>query len=368
MEHIRSQFPALERGAAFFDGPGGTQVPRSVVEAMADYLFHHNANTHWAYPTSLETDAMLAEARADVAGFLGCAPGEVVFGANMTTLTLHVSRALGRQWREGDELIVTELDHHANVDPWRQLARDRQLTVHTVAMDPATGLLDYADLGAKLSPRTRLVAVGAASNALGTVNDLVRLREMTKGKLLFVDAVHFAPHFQVDVRAFGCDLLACSAYKFYGPHVGLLYVRQEVLDSLDPHKLEPCDHPLETGTLNHEGIVGTGAAVRFLQQVDHARAEGLLDRLWTGLSGLPGVQLYGPPPGTPRTPTVSFTVEGRDAAEVATTLGQRGVYVSHGDFYATTVVRRLGVPALLRAGCACYTSEDDVVRLLAALR
>lgn len=365
MDSVRGQFPALARGAAFFDGPGGTQVPRVVVDAMSDYLFHHNANTHWAYPTSVETDAMLAAARADVADFLGCAPAEVVFGANMTTLTLHVSRALGRQFAPGDELIVTELDHHANVDPWRQLARDLSLVVHTVAMDPATGLLDYAGLGALVGPRTRLVAVGAASNALGTVNDIARIREMTRGALLFVDAVHYAPHFPVDVSAWGCDFLACSAYKFYGPHVGILYVRSSVLDRLDPHKLEPCEHPLETGTLNHEGIVGTGAAVRFMRGLSHS--EGLLLRLWDGLAGLPGVRLYGPPPGVPRTPTVAFTVEGSSAEEVARRLGSRGVYVSHGDFYATTVVRKLGVPALLRAGCACYTSEDDVDRLVAAL-
>lgn len=354
---IRSQFPALSRGAAFFDGPGGTQVPRSVVEAMTDYLYHHNSNTHWAYPTSVETDALLAAARSDVGGFLGCSASEVVFGANMTTLTFHVSRVLAQGWGPEDEVIVTELDHHANVDPWKHLG----VTVRTVAMDPATGLLDYADLGAKLSSRTRLVAVGAASNALGTVNDIPRIREMTRGKLLFVDAVHYAPHFPVDVSAWGCDFLACSAYKFYGPHVGILYVRSGL--SFDPVKLEPCDSLWETGTLNHEGIVGTGAAVRFMRSVDHSHA--LLERLWSGLAAVPGVTLYGPPPGTPRTPTVAFTFG--DAEAVATALGAAGVYVSHGDFYATTVVRRMGVPALLRAGCACYTSEEDVDRLLAAL-
>ena len=223
LESLRSHFPALQRregrsGAtvAYFDGPGGTQVPQPVVAAVADYLLHHNANTHWAYPTSAETDALLAAARAAASDFVNGSPDEVAFGANMTTLTFHVARALGRQWAEGDEVVVTELDHHANIDPWRALARDRGVTVRTVRMVPETGQLDWADLERQLSPRTRLLAIGAASNALGTITDVARAGELAHavGALVFVDAVHYAPHVLVDVQRLGCDLLACSAFCF----------------------------------------------------------------------------------------------------------------------------------------------------------
>src|SRR4030095_7470065 len=241
-----------------------------VVDAVADYLLHHNANTEWHYPTSQETDAALAAARSALADFVGGRPDEIAFGNNMTTLTFHVSRALGRAWGAGDEIVVTELDHHANADTWRALARERGLTVRTVRMDPATGQLDLDDLAQALTPRVKLLAIGAASNALGTINDVRAAadRAHAVGALVFVDAVHFAAHELVDVEAFGADFLACSAYKFYGPHVGVLWGRRAVLDTLDPPRLEPAhqvppEH-LETGTLNHEGIVGAGAAVDFL--------------------------------------------------------------------------------------------------------
>jgi cysteine desulfurase family protein (TIGR01976 family) len=391
---IRGQFPALERRhgghpVAYFDGPGGTQVPRAVAEAVRDYLLHHNANTHWHYPTSEETDRILAAARASLADFLGATPAEIVLGANMTTLTFHLGRALGRGWGPGDELIVTELDHHANVAPWRALERERGVTVRSVPLVLATGELDWAALERALSPRTRLLAIGAASNALGTVSDVTRACALARaaGALSFVDAVHYAPHALVDVRAIGCDFLACSAYKFYGPHVGILFGRHDRLESLDAPKLAPAPDAaperLETGTLDHEGIAGAGAAVEFLASLAergsrrerlqrvfaalHRRGQELVERMWTGLGELPGVTRYGPPPGRPRTPTVSFTVAGRRSEEVATALAAAGVFVSNGDFYATTVVERLGLTAegLVRAGCACYTTMDEVDRLLA---
>ena len=393
LDTIRAEFPALERrhgGApvAFFDGPGGTQVPRRVVEAMTDYLLHHNANTHWKYPTSIETDAAIAAARVAMADFLGGAPSEIAFGANMTTLTFHLARALARGWAKGDEVVVTELDHHANIDPWRALERDFGIVVRQVRVRPAEGVLDWDDFGAKVTTRTRLVAVGGASNAIGTINDLSRAVALARAvkALVFIDAVHYAPHALVDVRALGCDLLACSAYKFYGPHVGVLWGRHDLLAGLDLPKLRPAPalppDSLETGTQSHEGIVGAGAAVDFLASLAqgptrrealaatfaglHARGRALVTRLWTGLGAIPGVHLYGPPPSAPRTPTVAFTVDGVTSDEVALALAERGVFVSNGDFYATTLVERLGfgTAGVVRAGCACYTTEEEVERLI----
>jgi cysteine desulfurase family protein (TIGR01976 family) len=397
LESIRARFPALERShkgrpVAYFDGPGGTQVPHSVVDAVSDYLLHHNANTHWAYPTSAETDALLEDARGCLADFLGGRPSEIAFGANMTTLTLHLGRALGRGWAAGDEVVVTELDHHANVDTWRELARERELVVRKVPFDVATGQLDMQALASAIGPKTRLVAIGAASNALGTINDVRRAADLAHeaGALAFVDAVHYAPHALVDVKALGADFLACSAYKFYGPHVGVLWGRQALVDALDLPRLVPAPssspESLETGTQNHEGIVGAAAAVEFLASLAegptrrarleaafaalHARGQELLERLWTGLRAIPGVTVYGPPPGEPRTPTVSFVVRGVASERVARALADGAVFASNGDFYATTVVERLGHAAdgVVRAGCACYTSAEEVDRLLAGVK
>ena len=395
---IRSHFPALERreGAhpvAYFDGPGGTQVPRAVVEAMADYLYAHNANTHWRYPSSAETDEAIADARQALADFVHAVPSEIAFGQNMTTLTFHLSRALGRRWGSGDEIVVTELDHHANVDPWRELERDYGVSIRTVAMRPETGQLDGDDLERAITPGTRLVAIGAASNALGTINDVARICAMARdaGALSFVDAVHYAPHVLIDVERIGCDFLACSPYKFYGPHLGVLWGRRELIESLDVPRLVPAPNEtperLETGTLSHEGIVGAAAAVNFLASLSgapdaprrgelarvyaalHERAEALFSRLWTGLGGIAGVTRYGPPPGSPRTPTVSFAVAGRTSDAVAEGLARRGVFVSSGDFYAWTVVQRLGhgSDGVVRAGCSCYTTEEEIERLLAGV-
>jgi cysteine desulfurase family protein (TIGR01976 family) len=395
-DQIRSAFPALGRRhrgepVAYFDGPGGTQVPRQVVEAMKDYLYHHNANTHWHFPTSAETDALIAASRETLADFLGAAPTEIAFGANMTTLTFHLARALGRGWGPGDTVVITELDHHANVAPWRALERERGITIASVPVDPTSGQLDWARLEELVSAGPRLLAIGAASNALGTITDAGRAARLARaaGALTFVDAVHFAPHQLVDVQDLNCDFLVCSAYKFYGPHIGVLFAREPVLKGLDLPKLAPApDTPperVETGTQNHEGMVGAAAAVDFLACLGagetrrarlrsaftrlHGRGQALLRRLWEGLHDIDGVELYGPPPGLPRTPTLAFTVKGQSPDAVARHLANRGVFVSSGDFYATTVVERLGLKdGLVRAGCACYTTEEEVDRLIDGVR
>jgi len=397
-EQIRRQFPALGRRhqghlVAYFDGPGGTQVPLRVVDAVSDYLLHHNANTHWAFPTSHETDAALLGARAALADWIGGRPEEIVFGANMTTLTFHLGRALGQEWQRGDAIVVTELDHHANSDTWRRLARERELELRVIRMRPQDGRLDMEDAARRLTQGVRLLAVGAASNALGTVNDVARLTALAHavGALVFVDGVHYAAHHLPDVRAWDCDFFVCSAYKFYGPHVGVLWGRQALLDSLDAPRLTPATSTapdrLETGTLNHEGIVGAGAAIDFLAglapegkprrarlqraaEVLHERADELIAKLWQGLAAIRGVKLYGPPPGTPRTATLAFTLEGRSTESIAVALAERGVFVSHGDFYATTVARVYGREAegFVRAGCAAYTNADEVGRLLEGVR
>lgn len=390
---IRSHFPALERihngyPVAYFDGPGGTQVPRHVVEKMSDYLYHHNANTHWAYPTSAETDVALEHAREVCAEFLNASPTEIAFGNNMTTLTFHLSRALGLNYESNDEIIVTELDHHANVDTWRRLAVERGVTIRTVRMDTATGQLNWDDLERFVGPKTKLLAIGAASNALGTINDLEAAIELAHnaGALVFVDAVHYAPHMLIDVRELDCDFLGMSAYKFYGPHAGVLYAKRSLYEQIDFPSLVPAadyaPENAETGTQNHEGIVGTAAAVEFLASLGdapgrreslasvfhetHVRNARLFARLWEGLSSLPRVTLYGPPPDSPRTPTLSFTIEGCASSAAAARLAAKGLFLSHGDFYAWTVVQRFGLEpeGLLRAGCACYTTEEEIERLL----
>ena len=376
LSSIRAQFPALARvhnglPVAYFDGPGGTQVPVRVIEAMTDYLLHHNANTHWPYPTSEETDAILWASREAMGRFLGAAPDEIAFGANMTTLAFHLARTLGRTWKRGDEVIVTELDHHANVAPWRALGNDFGIVVRVARMNTETCQLDYDHLQALAGPRTKLIAAGGASNALGTINDLPRIAAIARraGALLFVDAVHLAPHEPIDVRFIGCDFLACSAYKFYGPHVGILYARRPLLEELPFPKLEPspdtCPERVETGTQNHEGIAGARAAVEFMESARGGEQAGHL--LASRLRELPRVRVYGPPDGAPRTPTVAFTVEGMEADDVARALAEKAVFVSSGDFYAATVRERLGFEALVRAGAAVYTTEEEISRLVDAV-
>ena len=309
VDAMRSAFPALRREheglpVAYFDGPGGTQVPALVAEAMSDYLLHHNANTHWVYPTSVETDAALGAARSAVADFVAASPAEVAFGANMTTLTFHLGRALARGWKAGDEIVVTELDHHANVDPWRQLAREHGFLVRSVPFEPSSGELEIEKLPGLLGKRTRLLAIGAASNALGTVNDVRRAADLAHeaGALVFVDAVHYAPHVLVDVGALGADFLACSAYKFYGPHLGILWGRHALLEALDAPRLTPAPstapEKLETGTQNHEGIVGAGAAVNFLAGLTTGFLAGGTSGLLAGEpSGLLAGRTSDSPPG-----------------------------------------------------------------------
>jgi cysteine desulfurase family protein (TIGR01976 family) len=396
VEAIRRQFPALRRRlngnpVAYFDGPGGTQVPQDVIDAYSHYLAHHNANTHWAYATSRETDAMILEARRALADFLGAQPDEVAFGANMTTLTFHLARALGRQWGPGDEIVVTELDHHANVAPWQAVARERGVTLRSVPFNVESGELDWGALGQALTSRTRLLAIGAASNALGTITNVAQAREMARavGALVFVDAVHFAPHRLVDVRTLGCDFLACSAYKFYGPHLGVLYGRKDRLRGLDVAKLAPAPDTvperLETGTQNHEGIAAARATIDWLAslaegqtrrerlartfEVFHERESALFGRLWDGLGAIRAVTRFGPPPGRPRTGTMSLTISGVSPEAAATQLGEAGLFVSHGDFYATTVVERLGFSrdGLLRIGLSCYSTQEEVDRVLVGI-
>ena len=394
---VRACFPALEREldgipVAYFDGPGGTQVPRQVVDAMTDYLYHHNANTHWMYPSSAETDAIITGAREALADFLNASPSEIAFGQNMTSLTFHLSRAIGYGLAPGDEIVVTELDHHANIAPWQTIARERGVTLRTVRMIPDTGQLDWDDLEHAIGRRTRLVAIGMASNALGTINDVSRAVRLAHdvGARVFVDAVHYAAHELVDVQLLGCDYLACSAYKFHGPHIGVLFGKENLLSAVDVPKLAPAPDSaperLETGTQSHEAIAGAAAAVDFLASLGggstrrarlrsafeslHEHGAALFERLWSGLCSIGGVRLYGPPPGARRTPTVSFTVSGVPAHEVARQLAARGVFVSSGDFYATTIVERLGESrhGLVRAGCACYTTEGEVDRLVSGVQ
>lgn len=397
LSDIRDDFPALSRThagwpVAYFDGPGGTQVPRPVVEAMTDYLYDHNANTHWGYPTSDETDAMIAGAREAFADLFNATPDEVVFGQNMTTLTFHLARALGRQFAAGDEIVVTELDHHANVDTWRSLETDRGVVIRVLPMDIESGQLLLDELPGLLNERTRVVAIGAASNAIGTISDVSAACAMAReaGAMSFVDAVHFAPHNLIDVSAIGCDFLACSAYKFYGPHIGIMYGRKRLLETADFPKLRPAPDNApdraETGTQSHESIVGAGAAVDFIASLGQGptRRERLADgfarmhekdapltrMLWHGLSSIEGVRVYGPGPEAKRTSLVSFTVGGIPSSEVSKALTGRGIFISHGDFYASTVLERLGVAeqGLVRAGISLYTTSDEIDRLLEGVR
>jgi cysteine desulfurase family protein (TIGR01976 family) len=398
VDAIRASFPAMLRRhqghpVAYLDGPGGTQVPTVVGNSMTEYLYHHNANTHWNYPTSAETDAMILDARRSLASFVNGAPDEIVFGANMTSLTFHLARALGRGWDETDEVVVTELDHHANVAPWRALERERGVRVQSARMRAEDGTLDMADLERKIGKGTRLVAIGAASNALGTIVDVPRVAAMARayGALVFVDAVHYAPHELVDVRRLDCDFLACSAYKFYGPHIGVLWGKKTLLERLDVPKLDPAPEEsperLETGTQNHEGIVGAGEAVRFLAalsldggqdtrsalqrtyEVLHERGSALFRQLWDGLGAVQSVQRFGLPPESRRTPTLSFRVRHKSSDDVAVALAERGLFASHGDFYAATVIERLGVgpQGVVRVGCSAYTTAEEIERVIDAV-
>ena len=408
--YVRSQFPALERlvdghPAAYLDAPGGTQTPRRVLDAVRDYLAAHNANVHGAFATSEETDATIAAARAAGADLFGCDPDEVSFGANMTTLAFLLGDAVARDIRPGDEVVITQLDHEANRGPWSRLA-ERGAVVREVPVDLATCTLDWEAFERLVVPGvTKVVAVGYASNAVGTVNDVARAAALAReaGALSVVDAVHYALHGPIDVRALGCDFLLCSAYKFFGPHVGLLYARRETTEVLDPVRLSTQDPDppgvWETGTLNHEGLAGTTAAVDFIADLGGRHLELAGARVPSGLSGrrravvagmlaaeeherplagrlreqladVPGVTIYGPPEGSPRTSTVSFTLDGMLPVEVCRALGARGLFTWDGDFYAFRLVELLGLQArggLVRVGLAPYTTESELERLLTAV-
>lgn len=398
LEAIRADVPALTRQhagrpVAYFDGPGGTQVPAVVARRVADVMLHHNANAHWHFPTSRETDAILDHARATFAAFVGGRDDEIVFGANFTSLVFHLARGLGRAWQPGDEIIVTELDHHANVAPWQALADERGIVLRWWPMDIATGTLSLERLPALITPRTRLLALGGASNALGTITDISTACAIARGRgvLTVVDAVHLAPHQLLDAGAIGADVIGCSPYKFYGPHLGVLWGRRDLLAAVDVPRLEPATNigpeRIQVGTPSFEAIAGAATAVEWLAGLGGGdgtlrdrltasyailaeREAALFARLWAGLGEIRGVTRHGPPPGTPRTATVSLTVGTRPAAVVASALAERAAcFASHGDFYAMTTAERLGVRAqgLLRLGLAVYSTADEVDRVLDAL-
>ena len=397
VERCREDFPALSRQAggeplAFLDGPAGSQVPRQVIDAVAGYYRTCNANTHGAFVTSRESDAMLQAARAAVAAFLG-APSwrEVSFGANMTTLNFALAHALGREMQPGDEVVITELDHEANRGPWLGL-RERGVRVREVTLLP-NGRLDVDDMRRKVTERTRLVAIGYCSNALGTVNDVALARDLARsvGARLLVDAVHYAPHFPLDVTALDPDFLLCSAYKFYGPHVGILYARPGLLERLRTDRLrtqeEAAPYRIETGTLNHAAIAGVEAAVEYIaswgegdtlrQRVVSAMTaigaheHDLASFYWENATRLPGVTGWGPDFSSQRrAPTVSITIAGVRPEAAAAALGERGVLVWDGDFYAARAIEVLGLAAgggVLRAGISMYNTRPEVERLLAGV-
>ncbi|HEY6053030.1 MAG TPA: cysteine desulfurase-like protein [Gaiellaceae bacterium] len=376
VDAVRARFPALQRGLAFFDGPGGTQVPAAVIDAISRYLRESNANTGGEFETGRRTDRLVADARLAAAGFLGCGPEEVAFGANMTTLNFALTRALGRELAAGDEILCTKLDHDANVSPWLQLADDLGLTVRFVELTDECRL-DLDDLEAKLSGRTRVVAFPWASNAVGTVTEVARICALAHeaGALAWVDAVHYAPHGRIDVAAAGADVLVCSPYKFYGPHLGLAFGRAELLGRLRPYKVRPApDEPVgarfETGTLAHELLAGFVAAVDYLGSLDwdavvaHERELG--QRF---LDGLPAsCRLHGPATMEGRVPTFALTVEGRTPNEVARRLGERGIAVWDGNYYALEVMKALGLAdGAVRVGIVHYTTAGEVDRLIAEL-
>ena len=405
VEWAREQFRALQQKvnghpAVFFDAPGGTQVPQRVIDAISNYLANSNANTHGAFATSERTDEIYAAAHVAMADFFNCDPDEVIFGANMTTLTFALSRAIGRELKSGDELLVTRLDHDANVSPWVSL-EERGTKVRTAEIKPTDCTLDMFDLQAKVRRTTRLVAVGYAANAVGTINDVREVVRLAHGvgAMAFIDAVHFAPHGLIDVRDLDCDFLACSSYKFFGPHLGVLYGKREHLQRLRPYKLRACTDELpdrwESGTQNHEGMAGAIAAIEYLADLGRHHApeaqsrraalaaayeaigqyeRKLSERLIGGLLAIPGLTFYGitdPAKFDQRTPTVAIRMEGHTPRELATHLGERGIFTWDGNYYAIDLAERLGVQksgGMLRIGLTHYNTFEEIDRLLGELR
>lgn len=402
---VRAQFPSLQlqangHAAAFLDGPAGTQVPRQVMDAVQTYFLNSNANTCGAFATSRSNDAIIASARAAMADFFNCDKDEVVFGQNMTTITFALARAIGRVLEPGDEIVVTTLDHDANVAPWRAL-EEVGIVIRQVDIHEADCTLDLDDLKRKINANTKLVAVGYASNAVGTINPVAEITKLAHaaGALMFIDAVHYAPHGPIDVRALDCDFLVCSPYKFFGPHMGTLYGKREHLLRFRPYKVRPAPDSLpdrwETGTQVQELIAGIGAAVDYLAELgrrcdpsakdrrsallaayratrQHEMA--LLSRLVPGLLAIPGLQFFGisdPKQFHKRCSTVSLRLANHTPTEVATFLGERGIFTWDGNYYALNLTERLGVEAiggLLRIGIVHYNTLEEVDRLLAALQ
>jgi cysteine desulfurase family protein (TIGR01976 family) len=402
---VRSQFPSLAQAVGghpvvFLDGPGGTQVPQRVTDAISKYLKSNNANTGGAYATSRNTDAVIASARAAMADFFGCDCEEVVFGPNMTTLTYALSRAAGRELGPGDEIVLTHLDHDANISPWRAL-EERGVAIRFVDIHEEDCTLDMNDLARKITPRTKLVAVGYASNAVGSINpvsEVVRLAHQS-GALAYIDAVHYAPHGPIDVRALDCDFLVCSTYKFFGPHMGVLYGKREHLQRLQPYKVRANTNAIpncwEWGTLNHECIAGIAACVEYLADLgrtvdpsvsnrraallaayraiqQHERA--LAEILVRGLLAIPGLRLYGisdPTRFDQRCPTFAVRIAGHAPVELAGKLGERGFFTWDGNYYALNLTERLDVEkdgGFLRIGLAHYNTAEEVERFLSTLR
>ncbi|HVG87390.1 MAG: cysteine desulfurase-like protein [Gaiellales bacterium] len=376
----RAGFPSLTPGRIHLDNPGGTQVHGSVIDAVTEYYHRFNANLGGPFETSLESDRVLASARGDVAALLGAEPAEIIFGANMTTLTFHVSRALTRGLSPGDEILLTRVDHDGNVAPWLLAAEDRGLTVRFADIDPDSCTIDVDDFAGQLSPRTRIAAFNWASNGAGTISDAGRLCELAReaGAISYVDAVQYAPHGPADVHALGCDFLACSAYKFFGPHVGVLYGRGELLASIEPYRVRPADYPppqnWETGTVNLEGIAGTAAAARYLTSLGweaiSAHERSLTKRIIDGLDAIPGVTQYGTRDLDRRVATVVFTVEGRSPREVTEALAADGIFVWDGNYYALELMRRLGLDdagGAVRVGAVHYNTAQEVDAFLERL-
>ncbi len=407
---VRAEFPALASGAVFFDNPGGTQVPRRVIDRMTDYYVRCNANHGGAFPTSVQSDAILDAAHAAMADLLNCDPDEVVFGANMTTLTFHISRSLGKRLQPGDEIVVTRLDHDANIAPWLLLAEDRGAVIRWVDIQEADCTLPLEGFQAAIGPRTKIVAVGYASNAVGTINDVAAVIALAHaaGALAYVDAVQYAPHGVIDVRALDCDFLVCSAYKFFGPHAGILFGKRALLEALPAYKVRPATNDLpgkwETGTQNHEGLAGVLGAVEYLEWLGEPAYRPALPvlltkpdagrrrrlergltvlaeyerelgkRLIAGLQTIPGLKIHGltdPARSAQRVPTVSFTLAGWHPRQVAEQLAEHGLYVWDGNYYALAVAERLGVQehgGMVRVGLAHYNTADEVDQLVAVLR
>ncbi len=404
VQAIRRQFPALDqefngKPAIFLDNPGGTQVHKRVLDAMTEYLVHRNANTHGAFETSKRTDATIDYARRAVADFLGADPDEVIFGPNMTSLTFMLSHSLAAEFGPGDEVVVTRLDHDADIMPWVMMAEDRGATVRWADVDLETCTLDMAHLQSLINDRTKLVAVGYASNASGSINDVETVIGWAKavGAYAFVDAVQYAPHGLIDVKALDCDFLACSAYKFFGPHIGHLYGKREHLNRLRAYRVRPAGDrspdKWETGTKNHEGMAGAAAAIDYIADlgyeyggapatasrreklraawpVIHAYEQALIERLLNGLQVINGVRVYGITDRydwEKRVATISIRKEGTTPLELATALGEQNIFAWDGNFYAQALSERLGVEpsgGLLRLGMVHYNTLDEVDRCL----